>query len=303
MWTSRQVQSSADVETAFPVIPVLQKDRVPVETVVPRWCVSSLSFMFSEKTAGDTFFLESRRTFRSLRLDTSLSRTEPAHKVAQFWGTAVLTIQESVMEVRGLTRRVVLCDSDRIQCGSKAWTVREHSDPLASQLWGRLSATHKQPVYWCSSAPVHPFTPVRHRRLTAEASSEFSSAAFTTRDWSSHIFTTVALKNRSTCVQVLGISSDNLLDLLERVLWCWWTRGGPTVQLMKPGSRRQTACTCFHSGWKSAGSSWSSFQTDLSWLSWRPSPHPGQSMSPLAAHPCNSRRKPSRPMDTEPQLP
>lgn len=76
--------------------------------------------MFSEKTAGDTFFLESRRTFRSLRLETSLSRTDPVHKVAQFWGTAVLTVQEGVMEVTALTRRVVLCDSDRIQRGSKA---------------------------------------------------------------------------------------------------------------------------------------------------------------------------------------
>lgn len=102
--------------------------------------------------------------------------------------------------------------------------------------------------------------------------------------------------------QVLQISSDNLLDLLERVLWCWWTRGGPTVQLMKPGSHRQMACTCFHSGWKWAASSWSSSQTDPSWLSWRPSPHPGQSTSPLAAHPYNSRRKLSQPMITEPQL-
>ncbi len=44
---------------------------------IPKWCVSSLSFMFSEKTAGKTFFLESSLTFRSLRLDTSLSRPDP----------------------------------------------------------------------------------------------------------------------------------------------------------------------------------------------------------------------------------
>lgn len=78
--------------------------------------------MFSEKTVGDTFFLESRRTFRSLRLDTSLSRTEPAHKVAQFYRIAVLTVQEGavkVRQVRGPTRCVVLCDPDRIQRGSK----------------------------------------------------------------------------------------------------------------------------------------------------------------------------------------
>lgn len=45
--------------------------------VIPRWWVSSLSFMFSEKTAGETFCLESSLTFRSLILDTSLSRAEP----------------------------------------------------------------------------------------------------------------------------------------------------------------------------------------------------------------------------------
>lgn len=33
--------------------------------------------MFSEKTAGDTFFLESSRSLRSLRLETSLSRPDP----------------------------------------------------------------------------------------------------------------------------------------------------------------------------------------------------------------------------------
>lgn len=44
---------------------------------VPKWWVSSLSFMFSEKMAGDTFLLESSRCFRSLMLDTSLSRAEP----------------------------------------------------------------------------------------------------------------------------------------------------------------------------------------------------------------------------------
>lgn len=45
--------------------------------VIPKWWVSSLSFMFSEKTAGETFFLESSLAFRLLRLDTSLSRPDP----------------------------------------------------------------------------------------------------------------------------------------------------------------------------------------------------------------------------------
>lgn len=49
-------------------------------TLVPKWCVSSLSFMFSEKTSGETFLLEFSRSSRSLILDTSLSRLDPVTK-------------------------------------------------------------------------------------------------------------------------------------------------------------------------------------------------------------------------------
>lgn len=44
---------------------------------LPKWCVSSLSFMFSAKTPGETFFLESSRACKSHRLETILSRAEP----------------------------------------------------------------------------------------------------------------------------------------------------------------------------------------------------------------------------------
>lgn len=66
-----------------------------------------------------------------------------------------------------------------------------------------------------------------------------------------------------------------------------WKSERLTVQWVRPGSRRQRGCTCFRSGWRSAGSTWSSSQTDLHWPSWRPSPHPGQSKSLLALHLCN----------------
>jgi len=46
-------------------------------SAIPKWWVSSLNFILSEKTAGWTFFLESNLTLRSLRLDTSMSRLDP----------------------------------------------------------------------------------------------------------------------------------------------------------------------------------------------------------------------------------
>ncbi len=44
---------------------------------LPKWWVSSLSFMFWAKTSGETFFLESSLACKSHRLETSLSRADP----------------------------------------------------------------------------------------------------------------------------------------------------------------------------------------------------------------------------------
>lgn len=63
-----------------------------------------------------------------------------------------------------------------------------------------------------------------------------------------------------------------------------------TVQWVRPGSHRQRVCTCFHSGWRSAGSTWSSSRTDRHWPSWRPSPRPGRSKSLLAVYLCNPNK-------------
>lgn len=44
---------------------------------LPKWCVSSLSFMFSAKTSGATQVLESSLDFRSHKLAVILSRADP----------------------------------------------------------------------------------------------------------------------------------------------------------------------------------------------------------------------------------
>lgn len=73
------------------------------QSSIPKWCVSSRSFMFSEKTAGDTFLLESSRCLMSLRLHTSLSRAEPGED-KEPW-TRMETIQEEEEEEKTVLYR------------------------------------------------------------------------------------------------------------------------------------------------------------------------------------------------------
>lgn len=51
--------------------------------------------MFSEKTAGDTFLLESSRCLKSLMLDTSLSRAEPGRRTTEKPSTRMETITQN----------------------------------------------------------------------------------------------------------------------------------------------------------------------------------------------------------------
>lgn len=65
---------------------------------IPKWWVSSLSFKFSVKLAGETFLLESSLTFRSLRLDTSLSSPEPT-AISKTHGSKIKVILLFLMTV------------------------------------------------------------------------------------------------------------------------------------------------------------------------------------------------------------
>lgn len=113
--------------------------------------------MFSEKTAGETFCLESSLTFRSLILDTSLSRAEPGINKQITWKNKLIFFNTFLMtafqchphhttEVKcgWLTGCVVLCDSERIQSCSKSWTVGENANPLTCYLCRGVSAAQRK---------------------------------------------------------------------------------------------------------------------------------------------------------------
>lgn len=107
---------------------------------IPKWCVSSLSFMFSEKTAGDTFLLESSLTFMSCRLDTNLSRLDPGTKKSKSQQRTHDHMDSHLNEVT-LTRCMVLCDFERIKSSSKPWPIGEKSNPLSCYLWRCVPVT------------------------------------------------------------------------------------------------------------------------------------------------------------------
>lgn len=128
-------------------------------TLVPKWCVSSLSFMFSEKTSGETFLLEFSRSSRSLILDTSLSRLDPVTKKQKKQKKNTTNQKMKIVSIclfffyhitvaERLTRGVVLSHSQRIQSCGETWAVGENSYSLSCQLW-RCSSVTQIDTFFC----------------------------------------------------------------------------------------------------------------------------------------------------------
>lgn len=137
---------------------------------------------------------------------------------------------------RCLTGCVVLCDSEGVESGRRTRAIGEKSYPLASQLWGCVSAKRRIKHYWHKFTNTFP-SDCDQDNLTIKC-------------------------DGLECLLPSPLSIDRGLEE-----WSKQSLVIHTVQAERPGTRTPRGCTCFRSGSTAAASTWSSSQTGQCWPS------------------------------------